>query len=70
MKKHHLILVTFSAQTDDGSRKTLDKTEICSTASRGTAELIKKLLQDHTAYRDTARTEYRAAETIQKLVIE
>lgn len=70
MKKHHLMLVTFSPQTDDGSRKTLDKAEICSTTSRGTAELIKKLLQDHTAYRDTARTEYRAAETIQKLVIE
>lgn len=70
MKKHHLILVTFSPQTDDGSRKTLDKTEICSTTSRGTAELIKKLLQDHTAYRDTARTVYSTAETIQKLVIE
>lgn len=70
MKKHHLMLVTFSAQTDDGSRKTLDKTEICSTASRGAAELIKKLLQDHTAYRDTARAEYSATESIQKLVIE
>lgn len=70
MKKHRLMLVTFSPQTDDGSRKTLDKAEICSTASRGTAELIKKLLQDHTAYRDTAHTEYRATETIQKLVIE
>lgn len=70
MKKHHLMLVTFSPQTEDGSRKTLDKTEICSTTSRGTAELIKKLLQDHTAYRDTARTVYSTAETIQKLVIE
>lgn len=70
MKKHHLMLVTFSAQTEDGSRKTLDQTEICSSASRGTIELIKHLLQNHTAYRDTARAEYSAAETIQKLVIE
>lgn len=70
MKKHHLFLVTFSPQTDDGSRKTLDKTEICSTTSRGNAELIKKLLQDHSAYRETARTVYSAHETIRKLVIE
>lgn len=70
MKKHHLILVTFSAQTDDGSRKTLDKTEICSTASRGTAELIKKLLQEYSTYRETARNDHKANETIRKLVIE
>ncbi|MBQ5901345.1 MAG: hypothetical protein IIW86_05745 [Clostridia bacterium] len=70
MKKHHLMLVTFSAQTEDGSRKTLDKAEICSTTSRGTAELIKKLLQQYSAYRETARNDHKANETIRKLVIE
>ena len=70
MKKHHLILVTFSAQTEDGSRKTLDKTEICSTTSRGNVELIRHLLQEYSAYKETARNDHKANETMRKLVIE
>lgn len=69
MKKYKLILVTLSPRTEDGDRKTLEQTEICSSASRGTIELIKHLLQDQTAYRETTKTEYTAAETIRQLVI-
>ena len=69
MKKYKLFLVTLSPRTEDGDRKTLEQAEICSSASRGTIELIKHLLQDQTAYRETTKTEYTAAETIRQLVI-
>lgn len=70
MKKYKLFLVTLSPRTEDGDRKTLEQTEICSAASRGTAELIKHLLENHSAYRETARTVWSAGETIRKLIIE
>lgn len=51
MKKTKVVFVTLSAQLDDGSRKTLSTSEICSCKDRGMAELIMALLRDNSAYR-------------------
>ena len=44
-KKYHVVLVTLSAKLEDGSRSTLNKSEICSCIDRGSAELILHLLR-------------------------
>ena len=46
-RKHHVVLVTLSAKVEDGSRKTIGKSEICSCPDRGTAELILYLLREN-----------------------
>ena len=46
-KKLHVMLITLSAKLDDGSRKTINKSEICSCPDRGTAELILYLLREN-----------------------
>lgn len=58
-KKYHVLLITLSAKLDDGSRKTINKSEICSCSDRGLAELILHLLREN-SYKticnyDTAR---------------
>jgi len=46
-KKYHVMLIILSAKLDDGSRKTISKSEICSCSDRGTAELILYLLREN-----------------------
>lgn len=46
-KKFHVVLLTLSAKLADGSRKTVNKSEICSCADRGSAELILHLLREN-----------------------
>ena len=53
-KKAHVVLTTLSIKCEDGSRKTVDKNEICSCKDRGTAELIRRLLLDN-SYKELCR---------------
>ena len=46
-KKLHVMLITLSTKLDDGSRKIINKSEICSCPDRGTAELILYLLREN-----------------------
>ena len=48
MKKYKVMMVEFSVIGDDGSRKTLGKTEIASCKLKGDAENIAKLLRENT----------------------
>lgn len=48
MKKYHVMLTTLSCELEDGSRKTLSESEICSCPDRGSAELILHLLRENT----------------------
>lgn len=51
MKKTKVVLVELSERLDDGSRKTIQTSEICSCGSRGTAELILHLLREQPSYK-------------------
>lgn len=53
-KKAHVVLTTLSVKCGDGSRKTVDKNEICTCKDRGMAELICRLLLDN-SYKDLCR---------------
>ena len=45
MKKFKVVLVEHSEKLDDGNRKLLGESVICTCSERGTAELIKHLLE-------------------------
>ena len=50
-KRYHVVLVTLSTKLEDGSRATINKSEICSCADRGSAELILHLLRENSSYK-------------------
>lgn len=48
MKKYKVWLNEFSHKTEDGSRKTINRTIICSCTDQGSAMIILKLLKENT----------------------
>lgn len=68
-KKAHVVLTTLSIKREDGSRKTVDKDEICSCKDRGTAELICRLLLDNN-YKELCRKDVNDNERMYILGVE
>ncbi len=67
MKKTKVALITFSAEKEDGSRSTLQISEICSCKDKGTAELIRYKLADH--YACICNPDPDSTEIMRKLVV-